>query len=83
VLEYLDQPYKLNVKQINGRWADSANIDDWSQLVIKHVKETVEHVTEAPKSGIYKMKEDGSVVYNRMDTPQSGRNRKRDFLFTY
>jgi hypothetical protein len=68
VLEYMDQPYKLNVKQINRRWADSANIDDWSQLVIKHVEDTVEHVTEAPKSGIYKMQEDGSVVYDRMDT---------------
>lgn len=68
VLEYMDQPYKLNVKQINRRWADSANIDDWSQLVIKHVEDTVEHVTEAPKSGIYKMQDDGTVVYDRMDT---------------
>lgn len=68
ILEYMDQPYQLNVNTINRRWANPENIDDWSQLVIKHVEDSVEYVTEAPRSGIYKLNEDGSLNYNRMDT---------------
>jgi biotin carboxylase len=68
LLEWMDYPYKLNVNALNRRWAREENIDSWSQLVIKHTKDSVEYVTEAPRSGIYRMQADGSLKFDRMDT---------------
>jgi hypothetical protein len=42
-------------------------IDSWSQMVIKHTADTVDICTDAPETGIYKMLENGSVVYDRFD----------------
>jgi hypothetical protein len=63
----MDQDYELDVNEINDRWAKQENIDEWSQLIIKHTKDTVEYVTAAPKSGIWQMK-DGQIHFDRMDT---------------
>ena len=68
ILEWMDQDYELDVDAINRRWADTDNIDSWSQLVVKHTQDTIEYVTEAPRSGIWKMQSDGSMLFDRMDT---------------
>ena len=68
LLEYMDMPYDLNVKALNARWAKKENIDSWSQLVIKHTGKEVDKITKAPASGIYKMKDDGSIEFSRLDT---------------
>lgn len=68
ILEWMDQPYSLDVKEINKRWAKAENMDTWSQLIIKHTEDTVELVTDAPRSGIWKMEEDNEIIFNRMDT---------------
>ena len=68
ILEFMDVDYEINVDQLNRRWARPENIDSWSQMVIKHTDDTIKQVTRAPKSGIWKMKEDGSIEYDRMDT---------------
>lgn len=68
ILEWMDQPYKLSVKAINDRWFKAENIDDWSQLVIKHTSEDIEYITEAPDSGIWKIKDDDTIEFSRMDT---------------
>lgn len=68
ILEWMDQDYELDVDEINKRWNDSDNVDSWSQLVVKHTKDTIEYVTEAPRSGIWKMQADGSMLFDRMDT---------------
>lgn len=68
LLEWMDVDYKMPVKQINSRWSKPENIDSWSQLVIKHTEDTIDLITNAPKSGIWKMKKDGSLQYSRMDT---------------
>jgi len=68
LLEWMDVPYELNVKQINTRWAKKENTDSWGQMVIKHTEKTVDKITAAPKSGIYKMHEDGTISFSRMDT---------------
>jgi len=52
---------------LNDRWADPSMIDSWSQMVIKHTEDSVDIITEAPETGIYKMLEDGRVVYDRFD----------------
>ena len=42
-------------------------IDSWSQMVIKHTDDSVDILTEAPQTGIYKMLDDGRVVFDRFD----------------
>ncbi len=68
LLEWMNQPYELSVVGLNRRWARKENIDSWSQLVIKHIDDKIEVVTEAPRSGIYRMNADGELVFNRMDS---------------
>lgn len=67
-LEWMDVPYELSVNALNRRWADAANIDSWGQMVIKHTQDDIRRVTEAPRSGIWRMREDGSIYFWRMDT---------------
>lgn len=68
ILEWMDVDYKLNVNAINSRWAKQTNIDGWSQLIIKHTEDTIEYISEAPKSGIYKMFDNGHIQFDRLDT---------------
>jgi hypothetical protein len=67
-LEWMEVDYKLNVNALNKRWSDPANIDSWGQMVIKHTVDDVRRVTEAPRSGIWRMRPDGSIYFWRMDT---------------
>jgi len=77
----MDTPYELSVKSINDRWARAENIDDWSQLVIKHTEDTVEYITEAPKSGIWKKQKDGTIKYDRMDTHRRAVEKQNEAFF--
>ena len=67
-LEWMDVPYELNVNTLNRRWAKPENIDTWGQMVIKYTTDDVQRVTEAPRSGIWRMRDDGSIYFWRMDT---------------
>ncbi len=67
LLEFSGVPFKLDVNELNDRWADQANIDSWCQMVVKHTDDNVDIVTQAPESGIYKMQDDGTLVYDRFD----------------
>ena len=67
LLEFSGKKFRLDVEELNDRWADPDMIDSWSQMVIKHTDDTVDIITHAPQSGIYKMLEDGRVVYDRFD----------------
>lgn len=68
MLEWMDQPYTLSVNALNRRWAKAENIDSWGQMVIKHTQDDIRRVIEAPRSGIWRMRPDGSIHYWRMDT---------------
>jgi len=81
LLEWMDVPYELNVKSINNRWSQPENIDDWSQLVIKHTKDSVEYITEAPASGIWKKQKDGSIEYDRLDTHRRAVEKENEAFF--
>ncbi len=81
LLEWMDTPYELSVKSINDRWAKPENIDDWSQLVIKHTEDTVEYITEAPPSGIWKKQKDGTIKYDRMDTHRRAVEKENEAFF--
>ena len=67
LLEFSKKAFKLNVEELNARWADPDMIYSWSQMVIKHTDDNVDIITHAPQSGIYRMMPDGRVVYDRFD----------------
>lgn len=81
LLEWMDQPYTLSVNAVNARWARPENIDNWCQLVIKYTKDDVLKVTKAPKSGIWRLKEDGSIAYDRMDTHRRAIDKDNEAFF--
>ena len=67
LLEFSGQPFELDIEELNARWADPNMIDSWSQMVIKHTEDSVDILTQAPETGIYRMQPDGSVVFDRFD----------------
>lgn len=67
MLEWMDVPYEIDVNEINNRWTQAASMDSWSQLVIKHTVKTLEIATQAPESGIWEMKRNGSIQFKAMD----------------
>ncbi len=67
LLEFSGQPFDLDIEELNARWADPNMIDSWSQMVIKHTDDSVDILTQAPETGIYRMLSDGTVVFDRFD----------------
>ncbi len=67
LLEFSDVDFELDIDALNARWADAENIDSWSQMVIKHTKDSVSQITQAPESGIWRMDTDGNIHYSRFD----------------
>jgi hypothetical protein len=67
LLEFSKKKFNLDVDELNARWADPTMIDSWSQMVIKHTDDSVDILTQAPQTGIYRMLEDGRVVFDRFD----------------
>lgn len=67
LLEFSEQPFELDVHELNARWSDPDNIDSWSQYVMKHTEDSVDIITDAPETGIYHMNPDGSIEYSRFD----------------
>ncbi|MGD2131056.1 MAG: hypothetical protein PVJ17_17320, partial [Lysobacterales bacterium] len=67
LLEFSGVPFDLDIEELNARWAEPENIDSWSQLVIKHTEDTVDLLTDAPASGIWRMQDNGSITYDRFD----------------
>lgn len=83
ILEWMEVDYNLNVKQLNARWAKQENIDGWSQLIIKHTEDTIEYVSEAPPSGIYKMFDNGHIQFDRMDTHRRAVETENEAFFLH
>jgi D-alanine-D-alanine ligase-like ATP-grasp enzyme len=67
LLEFSGVDFEFDVQELNARWSDPDNIDSWSQLIIKHTEDTVDVVTHAPQSGIWRLDDDGKVSYSRFD----------------
>jgi len=68
LLEYSGVPFDLDVEDVNRRWSDADNIDDWSQLVIKHTGTDITPIAAAPRSGVWELAPDGSVTFIRPQT---------------
>jgi hypothetical protein len=67
LLEFMDEDYELDVEELNERWTHPANIDEWAQFVLKQSEDVVELITEAPRSGRWRLGETG-VEFVRPDT---------------
>jgi len=68
LLEWMDVDYSINLRDLNRRWNLPENQDDWSQMVIKHPEDSVDILTEAPATGIWRMDDKGEIHYSRFDT---------------
>ncbi len=67
LLEFSDVDFDLDVEELNSRWADPENIDRWSQLVIKHPEDSIDLITSAPRTGIWRLRDGTRVSYDRFD----------------
>ena len=67
LLEFSGIDFDLDIEDLNRRWKDPKYINNWSQLVMKHIDESVDIVEQAPRTGIYRMDENGLVSYHRFD----------------
>ena len=67
LLEFSGVEFEFDVEDLNARWSDPDNIDEWSQLVVKHVSDDIDHVVEAPESGIWRLPPGGELEYARFD----------------
>jgi len=68
LLEYSGIPFSIDVEDINLRWSDADNIDNWSQMVIKHTGTEIKPIVGAPRSGVWELGEDGSIEFIRPQT---------------
>jgi biotin carboxylase len=65
LLEYLDVDYEVDVADINRRWAEASSVDVWSQIILKQNREGVEQLTQAPKTGIWRLGDSGRIDFAR------------------
>ncbi|MEZ5403794.1 MAG: biotin carboxylase [Bryobacteraceae bacterium] len=68
LLEFSGVDFELDVEELNARWSDPLNIDNWSQMVIKHPADSVEYITHAPRSGVWELRPDGHAEFVRVQT---------------
>ncbi len=81
LLEFSDQDFDIDIEELNKRWSDPQSIDSWSQLVIKHTDESVDLLTQAPQSGVWKMAGDGSISYDHYSYhPHAAENEQEAFF---
>ncbi len=65
MLEYLDLDYEVDVDDVNQRWAQSASVDVWSQLILKDTGDEVQQLTGAPRTGIWRFDDSGEIAFAR------------------
>jgi biotin carboxylase len=65
LLEYLDVDYEVDVADINRRWAEASSVDVWSQIILKQNREGLEQLTQAPKTGIWRLEDSGRIEFAR------------------
>jgi biotin carboxylase len=65
LLEYMDVEYEIDVDDINRRWAEAANVDVWSQLILKDTRDDVELLTQTPKTGIWRLERPDAIAFAR------------------
>ena len=54
LLEFMDVDFEFDVDELNERWAQAHNLDEWTQFILKQTEDVTELITEAPRSGIWR-----------------------------
>jgi hypothetical protein len=67
LLEFMDVEFEIDVDELNDRWAQAHNLDEWTQFILKQTEDVTELITEAPRSGIWHANGPG-IAYARRDT---------------
>jgi len=66
LLEYMDVEYELDIDEINSRWERGYGEDEvWGQLIISETSPDVELFTATPRTGVWRLDEDGRVCFAR------------------
>ncbi|WP_148252998.1 biotin carboxylase [Aidingimonas lacisalsi] len=81
LLEFSGQDFDIDIEEINDRWAHPDSIDSWSQLVIKSTDESIDLLTQAPQSGVWKMHEDGRIEYDHFNYHPHAAESEREAFF--
>jgi biotin carboxylase len=68
LLEFMDVEFEFDVDELNERWAQSHNLDEWTQFILKQTEDVTELITQAPRSGIWRMDGGGHISFARRDT---------------
>src|SRR5262245_51198400 len=68
MLEFMDVDYEIDVDELNDRWAQAHNLDEWTQFILKQTEDVTERITRAPASGIWKMPDAGEIRFDRRVT---------------
>jgi biotin carboxylase len=68
LLEFMDVDYEIDVDELNVRWAEERHVDSWSQFILKDVDDQTELITEAPPTGVWRMRKDGTIEFVRRET---------------
>ncbi|SIS41645.1 biotin carboxylase [Neptunomonas antarctica] len=82
LLEFMDVDFEIDVDEIQKRWSDFGS---WTQLVLKHTTDEVRSITKAPKSGIWRMLDDGNITFvrNSIDWNNVSDNQDAFYLRVY
>ena len=65
MLEFMDCDWTVDLKEVQRRWNE---FDAWSQIVLKQTDDTVELITDAPASGLWRMDDAGELHFLRPET---------------
>lgn len=69
LLEHMDVDYEVDVDEINSRWERGYGEDEvWSQVIISETSSDVELFTATPRTGVWRLREDGRVTFARPGT---------------
>ncbi len=67
LLEFMDIDFEIDVDELNDRWAQAHNLDEWTQFILKQTEDVTELITDAPRSGIWRSN-GGGITFARRDT---------------
>jgi hypothetical protein len=68
LLEFMDVDFEFDVDELNERWAQVHNLDEWTQFILKQTEDVTELITDAPSSGIWRMERESPIAFARRDT---------------
>ena len=68
LLEFMDVDYEIDVDELNERWAQPGNLDEWTQFILKQTEDVDGADHGGAASGIWRMDGDRGIAFARRDT---------------